>query len=98
MSIEDEVTNTVTRNMSEEDAERYRELSKKDFHSLSQEDRDFVFNSETSALTRSMGLNILEKGEVAGCTCNAGLSDHRSYCPMNGQPSGASDIMRLLGL
>jgi len=94
MDVEQATTDAVVAKISKEDGVRYRALIIKPFDSLADEDREFLKNAEVSVLNKHLALKTLGKEEVEGCTCNAGMAEHRSWCPHYGQPSAASQFMQ----
>lgn len=97
--MDEKITDLVCRSLSEEDAARYRTLMAKPQDELTGEERGFLFDKETSTLTRGFALttiNEAKSGSPAGCTCNAGMSYHHQWCPLYGEDSAGELLMKLL--
>jgi hypothetical protein len=97
--MNEKITDLVCRSLSDEDAARYRTLMAKPQDDLTEEERGFLLDKETSTLTRGFALITITEaktGSPAGCSCNAGMSHHRQWCPLYGQDSGGDLLMKLL--
>lgn len=99
--INGQVTDMVCKNLGPEDTARYRELIAKDNDTLSSEERKFLKEKEEAALTQRLdgprGLDqLFSMNEEPGCTCNAGWSDHKSWCKHYGKPSLLQQGMRAI--